>query len=273
MLELVLQLTYNCQLRCKYCYVFKRKKEIPYEVVLNVLDDARKTRITRINLYGGEPLLYTHIKDLLLYLRGKFDEIILPTNGLLLPKYIDYLPPNTVVQVSIDGSREVTDYLRGRGVYDRVIEALECLRDSGLTFGLGAVYNEVSQDQIPFLIKLAIKYGAKFLHINYQVGEYGGIKPTSLDKFREVVEYYRKLVPPFVLEITRPLSSDSYCYAGCRTFCLNPDLNYVECPRYPDRVIGRYPELPSEIIKKLKIGFAVKTPCHGGNWEYLIPPS
>ena len=270
-LELVLQLTYSCQLRCKYCYQDRRGGEIPIDVVLRVLEDASSTPITRINLYGGEPLLYSHIKDVLEYLNSAshFKEVILPTNGLLLPKYIDLLPRNVVVQVSVDGSREVTDYLRGRGVYDKVVEAIRLLGDAGINYGLGMVLNEVSKDQLPHLIKLAIENKAHFIHVNYQVFEYGGVKPVSLEEYRAIVDYYRRVVPPFILTITAPLSSSSYCFAGCRTFTLNPDLNYVACPRYPDKLLGKWPELPSQVIERLKVNYAVKTPCHMSNWQYI----
>ena len=240
-------------------------------MVLKTLEDASNTPITRINLYGGEPLLYSHIKDVLEYLNSAshFKKVLLPTNGLLLSKYIDLLPRNIVVQVSVDGGREVTDYLRGRGVYDKVVEAIKLLRDAGINYGLGMVFNEVSKNQLPHLIKLAIENKARFIHVNYQVFEYGGVKPVSLEEYRTIVDYYRRVVPPFILTITAPLSSSSYCFAGCRTFALNPDLNYVVCPRYPNMVIGKYPELPSQVIGRLKINHVARTPCHMADWQYV----
>ena len=157
-----LVLTNRCQLRCKYCFVEKRDKEIPFDILLKVLKDAKRTAITRLNLYGGEPLLYSHIEELLDYLNGNshFREIIMSTNSLLLPKYIDKLPENITLQLSIDGRKQVTDYLRGKGVYDSVIKCLKLLKETNLTYGLGMVYNQVSKKELPYVIGLALQYGS-----------------------------------------------------------------------------------------------------------------
>ena len=266
-----LVLTNRCQLRCKYCFVEKRDKEIPFEILMEVLSDAEKTPITRLGLDGGEPLLYSHIEELLDYLNGNpyFKVIILSTNTLLLPKYIEKLPENTVLQLSIDGRKHVTDYLRGKGVYDSVIKCLELLKETNLTYGLGMVYNQVSKKELPYVIQLALQYGCKFVHVNYQTRDFGEIKKAPLEEYQREVSFYRKIIPPFVLDITSPMSADSFCYAGCRSFAFTPDLTYVKCPRYPDTIIGRYPELPSEVLKRLKINYVVRTPCHLGNWEYV----
>ncbi|HDO19416.1 MAG TPA: radical SAM protein [Thermoplasmatales archaeon] len=271
MIELVLRLTDRCQLRCKYCYVDKQDKEIPFDILLKVLKDAERTLITKIGLDGGEPFLYSHIEELLYYLSGNphFKKIVMSTNTLLLPKYIDKLPENIEIQLSIDGRKQVTDYLRGKGVYDSVIKCLELLKETNLTYGLGMVYNQVSKKELPHVIGLALQFGCRFVHVNYQTRDFGEIKKAPLEEYQRDISHYRRIIPPFVLEISSPLSSHSFCYAGCRTFAFTPDLTYVKCTRYPDTIIGRYPELPSEVLKRLKVNYVVRTPCHFGNWEYV----
>jgi len=84
-----------------------------------------------VAFYGGEPLLNPEfIVDVMEALpRAKF---VMQTNGLL----INALEPHywgkfDTVLLSIDGVRELTDKYRGKGVYDRVIEAAKWLRRHG----------------------------------------------------------------------------------------------------------------------------------------------
>ena len=270
-LELVLQLTLKCNLRCRYCYLPKEPLEIPWEIAKVVVEDARSAGVTRLNLYGGEPLLYSRIRELLrLVDRLGFDEVVITTNGTLIDRAIDVIPSNAVVQLSLDGPREVTDALRGPGVFDKVVRAARLLRGRGIAFGFAMVYNKVTRNYLLDMVRLALELGAEFLHVNFQFGDYPGAPRATVKEYIEDVGRIKKAIPPFLLRITEPRMVQGYCFAGTHSFAFTPHLVYLACPRWPSRVLGRWPELPSDIVRKLRRGYGVRAPCHGGRWE-LVP--
>ena len=190
------------------------------------------------------------------------------TNGTILEKFVDLIPRNMIIQVSIDGREHITDYLRGRGVYQKAIRILGLLKDYKIPHGIGMVFNELTKNEIPHLIQLALRYDCQFLHINYQYNETEFVKKTSIEEYRNTVMKYILSPISLIINISIPLSTKSYCYAGCKSFALLPSLNYVVCPRYPEKVLGKYPEKPSDIVKRLKLYHIVQTPCHGKTWIF-----
>jgi uncharacterized protein len=81
--------------------------------------------------YGGEPMLcIDKIKRIMDEVPAK--QFNIQTNGLHLdkldPKYVNRL---TTIFVSIDGTENLTDYYRGEGVYRRVINNIESVRENG----------------------------------------------------------------------------------------------------------------------------------------------
>jgi radical SAM protein with 4Fe4S-binding SPASM domain len=77
--------------------------------------------------FGGEPLLYRGIWDLITQIRQGGCNLAFPTNGTLVFDFADRLvatQPN-LVWVSVDGPRDINDYQRGRGVFDKAIKGIE----------------------------------------------------------------------------------------------------------------------------------------------------
>ena len=141
-------LTTNCNLQCKYCYekccndigVDLGQLEIDYSVPSSISYDIAELKrfcerdpSSTIVFYGGEPLLRIDLIEQIMrnVNAGKF---MMQTNGLLLHKLSSsLLGKMDTILVSVDGGRELTDYYRGTGVYDRVIRNLKDLRAKGFT--------------------------------------------------------------------------------------------------------------------------------------------
>ena len=81
--------------------------------------------------YGGEPMLcIEEIKQIMDNVKAK--QFNIQTNGLhlnrLKPEYVNRL---TSIFISIDGTEQLTDYYRGKGVYRKVIENIKVARKNG----------------------------------------------------------------------------------------------------------------------------------------------
>ena len=143
-----LHVTSNCQLSCKHCYWrnytytnTNKTTEIPLEIIENICIDFLSTEFPlkdyAIYLSGGEPLLYSEFEQLCELIREFQGHVRLSTNGILVPKYIDVFDKKDGIQVSIDGDRKTHDRIRGKGSYDKAIEALENLREDGIRHSIG----------------------------------------------------------------------------------------------------------------------------------------
>lgn len=113
-------ITDNCNLRCKHCYHFHgkqnfEKKELSIEVWEKRFNLLYKKGIRFILLVGGEPALR---KDILMLADGIFPFVYVITNGTMkIPNEFKHR-----LYVSMDGSRDTNDSIRGKGVFSRIIK-------------------------------------------------------------------------------------------------------------------------------------------------------
>lgn len=144
MKQIRIEITNNCNLRCRYCIRgdFKKSKYIDKKVIKKLISNVEKLGATRIVFSGGEPLLHPDIFELIKY--GKLPKIIM-TNGVLLDgdmiskincckKNIEFL------KISLDGFNG-HDFTRGR-------ETSEIIRQN--------LRNLQNNSQIPFFINTVV---------------------------------------------------------------------------------------------------------------------
>ncbi|TET19305.1 radical SAM protein [Candidatus Bathyarchaeota archaeon] len=112
--------TDNCNLRCKHCYHFHGKddfktQELSIHVWEKRFNELYKSGIRNILLVGGEPALRI---DVLMLADRIFPFVYVITNGTIkIPEEFNHR-----LYVSIDGSRKTNDSLRGKGVFSRVMK-------------------------------------------------------------------------------------------------------------------------------------------------------
>lgn len=146
--------TYNCNLRCTYCYQGGNRKSRSmganeYKAILNFIKIQiyqKKLKSIKLIFFGGEPLL---CKDYIIQLAEEIRRIAnetklnfyssIITNAVLVnQEIIDKLliPNSMTIQVSIDGNRISHDKKRidalGRGTYDNIKLALRKMVSCGL---------------------------------------------------------------------------------------------------------------------------------------------
>lgn len=113
-------ITDNCNLRCKHCYHFHGKdglktKEFPLHIWEKRFNELYKSGIRFVLLVGGEPGLR---KDIVMLVDRTFPFVYVITNGTIrIPEEFDHK-----LFISIDGSRKTNDAVRGNGVFSRIIK-------------------------------------------------------------------------------------------------------------------------------------------------------
>lgn len=135
--KIVLNVSNKCNLRCQYCYAqngnYGRTDALmSKETFHRIVEELVNKGIEKINIFsffGGEPLLnFELIEYALPILSTKFrvNNFEIVTNGTLFSEdMVKILKEYHVsLSISIDGPENITDQLRGKGVYKK---ALECI--------------------------------------------------------------------------------------------------------------------------------------------------
>ena len=149
---LCLHIAHDCNLACRYCFAEEgeyhgRRAYMSFEVGKKALDfliaNSGSRRNLEVDFFGGEPLMnWQVVKDLVKYGREqeqhhhKTFRFTLTTNGVLLNDEVMEFANREMANVvlSIDGRREVHDYMRpfqkGKGSYDLIVPKFQKFADS-----------------------------------------------------------------------------------------------------------------------------------------------
>jgi len=81
------------------------------------------------SLFGGEPLTYPFLEELIIRIKKTGSIVDTPTNGTLLAKNASMLVRIGFdsIRVSLDGPQDVNDIQRGKGSYAKAIKGIETL--------------------------------------------------------------------------------------------------------------------------------------------------
>jgi MoaA/NifB/PqqE/SkfB family radical SAM enzyme len=146
-LGISVDLTNRCNLRCKHCYFINQhqKEELSDEGVLARITELKKMypSVMHAGWLGGEPLLR---KELLIQCTQLFPLNLIVTNGTIVLPVIS----NSVFNVSVDGTREYYEKIRGRGVYDKVKENAN---RKDIRINIACVLNRLNSDCIEAFLK------------------------------------------------------------------------------------------------------------------------
>ena len=80
-------ITDKCNYHCKYCFVNFKRRDLSFEEAKHIVDEIKKyfsaygIRNGRINIAGGEPMLYPYIEDVIRYIHEQGIKCSIITNG------------------------------------------------------------------------------------------------------------------------------------------------------------------------------------------------
>lgn len=133
-------ITHRCNLRCAHCYQGDYSAEMPREVMYEALEKylrflRRRGMTGQVNLTGGEPMAHGEFWALSRKIRESGLRLSVLTNGTMIGRdeagRFRALEP-AFVQVSLDGTRQTHDAIRGQGAFDRALAGIDCLKRAGV---------------------------------------------------------------------------------------------------------------------------------------------
>lgn len=134
----VISPTMRCNLKCNGCYAseYNQDEGLPYELIDRILTECKELGMYFNVMSGGEPFTRKDIFDIW---EKHSDMYFQPyTNGTMInEKVADRLAElgNVAPIISLEGFEKETDERRGKGVFARVMKAMDNLKERGMVFG------------------------------------------------------------------------------------------------------------------------------------------
>lgn len=256
---IVLMPTYDCNLRCVYCYERHRlsrgQEWLEHTITPSVLDGIFmqvkdfKTRgysIRSCTLYGGEPLLARNkalIRDICERCRDNDLTIGAVTNGCELEHFIDIIEEFkfTNLQITVDGLKEIHDSQRpfavGGSSYDKIMNNIGLALEHGINISLRS---NITGRSISGIKNLMDEFKSRgFMdnsHFNYyfKAAEYDMSTVSDEDVLNELI---RIGMPTD--EAIRLDSAYSFVWHGFASW-MNKNAFPVLSPRYCGSMSGMY---------------------------------
>ncbi|MBW2058770.1 MAG: radical SAM protein [Deltaproteobacteria bacterium] len=226
---MILSPTWQCNLRCAGCYTLGQQRHpgLEYDLVKRILKEAQELGIYFVTILGGEPFVYPHLFQMLEEHPDIFFQVY--TNGTLMDKEKAHRIAelgNVAVVVSCEGYEEETDRWRGKGVYRKIMDAMDYLREARVILGSSAtvtthnVETVASDEFVDLLIEKGVVAQMYFLYI--PVNGQGDINlmvtPEQRDFLRRQVIRFRREKPLFVLDFWNDGPHVEGCIAGGRRY-------------------------------------------------------
>jgi len=201
--RLTIYLTEECNLRCKHCFVVEGKMPSPkitvYQVRKLIDDHLVQYPGALVNFTGGEPFLREDCLNLAIYASQKTDQVSINSNGHLITEEIaaKLKQHKIAIQISLDGpDPEIHDFIRGKGSFEKVRQALKILVDAGHAqrTRISTTLTKCTVDHVKSLVEEAKRlnlYEARFLILNKMKAadtNWGRINPEP-DELKEIYRF------------------------------------------------------------------------------------
>jgi len=169
-------ITNECNYRCKHCYqddysknspsLEQLKKYLGYAVsFVEKCKEQNEYCRAHINITGGEPFLYPQLLELLTLIQNTaLFSIGILSNGFLLPvQSLEKLKELNIrfVQISLEGSKKTNDYIRGKGSYNTVVNAIKAYRKVNIPSIISFTANAKNYKEFSRVVRTARKYKAR----------------------------------------------------------------------------------------------------------------
>ncbi|MDH4127553.1 MAG: radical SAM protein [Spirochaetota bacterium] len=223
LLTMVISVTQRCNLKCTGCWasVYEKEKDLDYDVLCKIIEESNEMSTYYFSITGGEPFVRKDLFDLFEKYNDSYFQVY--TNGTMITeKVADRLlkAGNVLTLLSIDGyTKEINDKRRGEGVHEKLIKAMDILRERKLFFGVSITVTSQNVEEImnvefwDFLLSKGIKIGWIFQYM--PVGSNPDISlmisAEQRDALRRFVYKIRNSRPIFVGDFW----NDGYMVEGC----------------------------------------------------------
>lgn len=222
--------TSACNLNCLGCWAadYGDKLSMSLETLDDIIGQGKELGTYMYIFSGGEPLIR---KDDIISLCEKHSDcaFLAFTNASLIDE--DFANEmlrvkNFVPAISVEGFEEATDFRRGKGTYQSVVEAMELLREKKLAFGISCCYTSKNTDEIGSeayfdrMIELGAKFAWFFTYMPVGVNAEPDlmVDPDQREFMYRQIRKFRRTKPIFTIDFWNDGEYVKGCIAGGRNY-------------------------------------------------------
>ncbi|MCD6570080.1 MAG: radical SAM protein [Deltaproteobacteria bacterium] len=222
--------TMRCNLRCKGCYAqnYARDDDLSLEIIDSIITQGKSLGTYLYTILGGEPFIRF---DDIYKVASKHNDCLFQvfTNGTLITEKIAEKIGklnNVIVVFSVNGNKEEMEYIRGPGVYEKILTSMERLNRRNLMFGMSLVLTSRNYEQMmresfyKSWQDRGVMYAWNFLFMPVTKDADLSLMPTPEQRIRygEFVKTYREKNPLFIMDFWSDAPAVHGCIAGGRRF-------------------------------------------------------
>ncbi len=296
--QFYLAITNRCNLKCIMCSTTLHPHELENELTLDewlkVLENITRFKVEVITFGGGEPFLRENdLRQMITFVASKGITVNVVTNGTLINEQflqsISGFKKRVIFLISCDGLEQENDLIRGKGVFAKIIRAVNMIREQGFTLYITSVimpenfcnfidflnffhdrYPDVSIDIQPVIPHNEIYYRrCNFELTNEQIEQLEGVV-DFLHAANNTIKLCRplKIIDRYPDYFKGTLKTQNQCKMGTDSFNVNLRGNIWICGKELNCPLHKYKleEVfqTEEYIKEMKRVQACQSPCLAG---------
>ena len=262
--EISIEILQRCPNRCIYCSSHSNPQAthiIPFEIIKNVIDDAKSLGCKTVCLSGGEPFLHPHILNIISYIAKLQLTCYVYTSGIYMKDEVYSSLPNEYIEairgmvdkvifnVEADTSA-LYDQIMGTDVggFDMMKKSINDCVSSGLVVETHVVPMQVNFKHLKSIFEMCYQLGVSKVSILRLVLQGRALENLSLVKLsgedsREVTKLIKALKEAYKgkVRIGLPYSDSNcriYCKAASDKINVRYDGNVYPCEVFKDDLLN-----------------------------------
>lgn len=262
--EISIEILQRCPNRCIYCSSHSNPQAthiIPFEIIKNVIDDAKSLGCKTVCLSGGEPFLHPHILNIISYIAKLQLTCYVYTSGIYMKDEVYSSLPNEYIEairgmvdkvifnVEADSST-LYDKIMGTDVggFDMMKKSINDCVSSGLVVETHVVPMQVNFKHLKSIFEMCYQLGVSKVSILRLVLQGRALENLSLVKLTgedswEVTKLIKALKEAYKgkVRIGLPYSDSNcriYCKAASDKINVRYDGNVYPCEVFKDDILN-----------------------------------
>lgn len=262
--EISIEILQRCPNRCIYCSSHSNPQAthlIPFEIIKNIIDDAKSLGCKTVCLSGGEPFLHPQILDIISYIAKQQLTCYVYTSGIYMKDEVYSSLPNEYIEairgmvdkvifnVEADSSA-LYDQIMGTDVggFDMMKKSINDCVSSGLVVETHVVPMQVNFKHLRSIFEMCYQLGVSKVSILRLVLQGRALENLSLVKLsgkdnREVTKLIKALNESYKgkVRIGLPYSDSNcriYCKAASDKINVRYDGNIYPCEVFKDDLLN-----------------------------------
>jgi MoaA/NifB/PqqE/SkfB family radical SAM enzyme len=219
-----------CNLKCTGCWAaeYEKTDNLSFALMDRIIKEGKALGIHWYLYTGGEPTIRK--RDLLKLAKKHQDCFFLAfTNATLVDEeFAKALAEvgNFTLAISVDGFEEETDFRRGKGTYQKLMNAMRLLKKHGVMFGISSCYHGKntkiigSEEYIDYMINMGAIYAWLFTYMPLGKNAVTDLicSPEQREFMFNQIRKFRETKPIFMIDFWNDGDFSRGCIAGGRHY-------------------------------------------------------